>query len=73
MAEFEFITGIMYDASNLVHMSVVDDMVAYRKSQYGNEGLNSLSLGGVSESYRGDYPTNVMRILTSLKKRVKFL
>ncbi|MHC1750730.1 MAG: hypothetical protein AB9856_20855 [Cellulosilyticaceae bacterium] len=73
IAEFELITNNKYDRSNLIYVSVVEDMIAYRTSQKGNEGLNSLSLGGVNESYRSDYPDNVMRILKALKKRVQIL
>lgn len=72
-AEFELLTRLSYDETNPVHVSVVDDMVAYRESQKGNEGLKSLSLGGVSESYKYDYPRNVMRLINSLKKRVQIL
>lgn len=72
-AEFEFLTKVQYDETDPLHVSVVDDMVSYRESQKGNEGLKSLSLGGVSESYKYDYPRNVMRIIGRLKKRVQIL
>lgn len=71
--EFELLTKIQYDETNPLHVSVIDDMVSYRESQKGNEGLKSLSLSGVTESYKYDYPKNVMRILKELKKRVQFL
>lgn len=73
IAEFEFLTKIQYDEVNLIHASVVDDMMAYKLSQKDNEGLNSLSLGGVNESYRNDYPKNIMRIISNLRKRVQIL
>lgn len=72
-AEFELLTRVSYDENNPVHVSVVEDMIAYRTSQKGNEGLNSLSLGGVSETYKNDYPITVMRIIKDLKKRVQIL
>lgn len=72
-AEFELLTRLQYDKTNPVHVSVVDDMVSYRESQKGNEGLKSLSLGGVSETYRSDYPITIMRLINSLKKRVQIL
>lgn len=72
-AEFELLTKLTYDETNPVHVSVVEDMVSYRESQKGNEGLKSLSLGGVRESYKYDYPRNVMRIISTLKKRVQIL
>lgn len=73
VAEFEYITGIGYDDSIPIHVSVVDDMTAHKASQQGNEGLNSISLNGISESYQTGYNANIMRILMSLKKRVKIL
>lgn len=72
-AEFELLTRVSYDENNPVHVSVVEDMIAYRTSQKGNEGLNSLSLGGVSETYKNDYPITIMRLINSLKKRVQIL
>lgn len=72
-AEFELLTRLSYDETSPTHVSVVEDMIAYRESQNGNEGLKSLSLGGVSESYRSDYPITVMRLINSLKKRVQIL
>lgn len=73
IAEFEFLTRLRYEETDPLHISVVEDMIAYRTSQKGNEGLNSLSLGGVSETYKNDYPITVMRIIKDLKKRVKIL
>lgn len=72
-AEFALLTRLQYDETNPIHVSVVEDMIAYRTSQKGNEGLKSLSLGGVSETYRSDYPVTIMRLVNSLKKRVQIL
>lgn len=72
-AEFELLTGITHDSRKPIHVSVVEDMVAYRETQKWNEGIKSMSISGTSETYRDDYPDNVMRILSSLKKRVRIL
>lgn len=73
IAEFKHITGVEYNDSIPIHVSVVEDMIAHKQSQQGNEGLNSISLNGISESYQASYNNNIMRILMSLKKRVKIL
>lgn len=71
--EFELLTGCIYDILSPLHVSIVDDMEAFRKSQAGNEGTTNTSLGGVSETYRNDYPKHVLRLIATLRKRVRLL
>lgn len=73
IAEFEFITDVMYDLNIPIHASVVQDMAAFRTSQDGNTGLTNIGLNGVSETYRNGYDANIMRILMKLKKRVRVM
>lgn len=70
-AEFTFFTKLPYDENNPIHVSVVEDMKAFKDSIEGREGIAYSSFNGVVETYRKQYPDNILMILSGLRKRVK--
>lgn len=75
-AVFEAYTNIPYDESNAVHAAAVQEMAKCHKVKAGNEGLNSISISGISENYNSFYPKYILVMLDSVavpKSRVKFL
>lgn len=73
IAEFELYTNIEYDETNKVHVSIVEDMIEFKKCQLNSTGYSYLSVNGINETYKNDYPKPLLRALSSLKKRVKLL
>ena len=71
--EFEAITRQKDDAANTTHVLVVELMAQENKVREGNEGLNSISINGISESYKDGYSKRICSLLDSIKKRVKLL
>ena len=47
---------------------MIQRMVVWRYNTLGTEGLSSENYSGVSYSYKGDYPDDIMQILRSYKK-----
>lgn len=63
------------NARNITHNVYASDddamiqrMVVWRYNTLGTEGLSSENYSGVSYSYKGDYPDDIMQILRSYKK-----
>ena len=72
-AEFEAITHTTYDATNKQHEACVQMMVEYKNGIDKDSCLDAISTNGESQTFKADYPQNVMRLLSRLTKRVRFL
>lgn len=70
IAEFETYTRISYDSNNKSHVSVVEDMVAFKTCQLDTTGYSYLSINGINETFRNDYPKPILRSLSNIKKRI---
>lgn len=46
---------------------IIKDIMAFRLSTRGAEGIKSESYGGVSYGYEGDYPPRIMRRIRSIR------
>lgn len=75
IAVFEAYTNVSYDKENNRHVTVVSEMTKCHKAKEGNEGLNSISVSGITENYNQFYPQYIIVMLDSISKksRVKFL
>ena len=75
-AVFEAYTNIAYDETNTKHLTIIQEMAKCHKSKEGNEGLNSISISGISENYNEFYPYYIRVMLDSVaqpKSKVRFL
>lgn len=75
-AVFEAYTNISYNGTNTNHLTIVQEMAKCHKSKEGNEGLNSISISGISENYNEFYPYYIRVMLDSVaqpKSKVRFL
>lgn len=75
-AVFEAYTNIPFDETNNAHSIIVSEMAKCHKTKEGNEGLNSISLSGITENFNDFYPKYIMVMLNSIakpKSRVKFV
>lgn len=73
---FESYTGVPYDENNSNHSVIVSEMAKCHKTKEGNEGLNSISISGISENFNEFYPQYIVVMLNNIgrgKSRVKFL
>ena len=73
---FEAYTNIPYDETNKTHAAVVNEMAKCHKVKAGNEGLNSITISGITENYNAFYPKYIILLLDAVavkKSRVKFL
>lgn len=52
------------DSLNLI----VDRIAVIKLQRIGTEALESMGMGGVSESYINDYPKDIMRVLNRRRK-----
>lgn len=73
IVEFEAITRVKYDENNTTHKLIIDLMAQENKVRQGNEGITSISLNGISESYKDGYSKRVYDLLHTVKKNVRFL
>ena len=68
--EIETITKTIYiEAMD----NVLVDMIVVKLNKKGNEGINSISASGISESYNDKYPQYILTQLDKFTKRVKLL
>ena len=73
---FEAYTGTPYDEANSTHSVIVSEMAKCHKAREGNEGLNSISISGITENFNDFYPKYILVMLNNIgrgKSRVKFL
>lgn len=52
--------------------NVLCDMVIIKLNKLGQEGLNSISMSGVSESYLDQYPKSILDRLAKYTRLVRF-
>lgn len=69
IAVFEAYTNVSYDKENNRHVTVVSEMAKCHKTKDGNEGLNSISVSGITENYNQFYPQYIIVMLDSISKR----
>lgn len=75
-AVFEAYTNIPFDEANSTHAIIVSEMAKCHKTKEGNEGLNSISISGITENFNEFYPKYIMVMLDSIakpKSKVKFV
>lgn len=70
---FKIIINGDYDEKDPRHVKCVDEMWKYHKAMENQGHLQSMTINKISESYRDDYPSYVLRMISRLKKRVKIL